>query len=49
MIEDQPMDMSLALDLGLFHGVVKRNLLYLCLLLKKNINPCVQQLLKMFG
>jgi hypothetical protein len=49
MIEDQPMDMRLALDMGLFHGTVKRNLLYLFLLLKKNIKPCVQQLVKLFG
>jgi hypothetical protein len=27
----------------------KRNLLYLCLLLKQNIKPCVQQLVKLFG
>jgi hypothetical protein len=33
---------------GLFHGAVKNNLLYLCLLLKHNIKPCVQQLVKLF-
>jgi hypothetical protein len=49
MIEDQPLDMHSALDPGLFHGVVKNSLLYLCLLLKQNINPCVQQLVKLFG
>jgi hypothetical protein len=49
MIDDQPLDMRSALDPGLFHGAVKRSLLYLCLLLKQNIRPCVQQLVKLFG
>jgi hypothetical protein len=48
MIEDKPLDKRLALDPGLFHGAVKSNLLYLCLLLKQNIKPCVQQLVKLF-
>ena len=38
---------------GIGSGVVswssKKNLLYLCLLLKHNIKPCVQQLVKLFG
>jgi hypothetical protein len=37
MIEDQPLDMRSALDLGLFHGAVKNSLLYICLLQKQNI------------
>jgi hypothetical protein len=49
MIEDQPLDMCLELDLGLFHGAVKRSLLYLCILLKKNIKPCVKQLVNLLG
>jgi hypothetical protein len=49
MIEYQPLDMRLALDPGLFHGAVKKNLLYLCLLLKQNIKIYGQQLVKLFG
>jgi hypothetical protein len=49
MIEDQPLDMCLELDPGFFYGVAKRSLLYLCLLLKKNIKPCVQQLVNLLG
>jgi hypothetical protein len=49
MIEYQPLDMCLELDSGLFHGAVKRSLLYLCLLLKKNIKPCVKQLVNLLG
>jgi hypothetical protein len=49
MIEDKPLDMRSTLDLRLFHGAVKSSLLYLCLLLKQNIKPCVQQLVKLFG
>jgi hypothetical protein len=49
MIEDQPLDMCLELDPGLFHGAVKISLLYLCLLLKKNIKPCVKQLVNLLG
>jgi hypothetical protein len=49
VIEDQPLDMRSTLDPGLFHGAVKSSLLYLCLPLKQNIKPCVQQLVKLFG
>jgi hypothetical protein len=49
MIEDQPLDMRSALDPGLFHGAVKSSLLYLYLLPKQNIKPCVHQLVKLFG
>jgi hypothetical protein len=49
MIEDQPLDMCLELDPGLFHGAVKGSLLYLCLLLKKNIKPCVKQIINLLG
>jgi hypothetical protein len=43
------LDRHSTLDLGLFHGAVKSSLLYLCLLPKQNIKPCVQQLVKLFG
>jgi hypothetical protein len=49
MIEDLLQVMIFALDLGLFHGAVRSNLLYHCHPLRKNINHCVQQLVKLFG